>query len=219
MPYPQNYDAFGNIIQTQMDANPTDNPGLVYDPAQSPVPPGALQPGQAIASLTFQSGYSQRRIRISMNPEQNPTQSPGSLAVISEDGQLIGSIGSEVGSTGNNAPVLYGSDIVGNSALVAERRSTVSSATNSVVLVIDNSSSTLGPEVTYVTLTIHNTHFSQYQGFSNPLLNSGLVTSIWVGDGTDPNGVLPGTAGDLCLNGAANKPAYCVGGTVWANLV
>lgn len=49
---------------------------------------------------------------------------------------------------------------------------------------------------------------------------AGATTSIiWQGNGTDPNGVLSGTAGDILINGASNKPAYCTGGTVWVNFV
>ena len=43
--------------------------------------------------------------------------------------------------------------------------------------------------------------------------------TIWISNGTDPNGSLSGTAGDICLNGATNKPAYCTGTTVWVNFV
>ena len=48
-------------------------------------------------------------------------------------------------------------------------------------------------------------------------LNTGI--SLWMGNGTDPNGVLSGTAWDMLINGATNKPAYCTGTTVWVNLV
>ena len=47
------------------------------------------------------------------------------------------------------------------------------------------------------------------------------TTTIWLSqDATDPNGVLTGVAGDLCLNGPSNKPYYCTTtGTVWATVV
>ena len=44
-------------------------------------------------------------------------------------------------------------------------------------------------------------------------------TIIWRSNGTDPNGALSGTAGDICFNGATNKPAYCTGTTNWTSLV
>lgn len=53
--------------------------------------------------------------------------------------------------------------------------------------------------------------------FYKDTVSNGVTT--WVGKGVDPNGVLAGTAGDFLINGAANKPAYCTGGTVWVNLV
>lgn len=45
------------------------------------------------------------------------------------------------------------------------------------------------------------------------------TVTLWMGNGTDPNGVLSGTAGDVLFNGASNKPAYCTGTTTWVNLV
>ena len=43
--------------------------------------------------------------------------------------------------------------------------------------------------------------------------------TIWMGNGTGANGVLSGTAGDILINGATNKPEYCTGTTVWVALV
>lgn len=41
---------------------------------------------------------------------------------------------------------------------------------------------------------------------------------MWRSDGTDPNGALTGTAGDICLNGASNTLTYCTGTTNWTAL-
>ncbi len=41
---------------------------------------------------------------------------------------------------------------------------------------------------------------------------------IWQGNGTDPNGVLACTAGDLLINGLTNKPEYCISSGVWSPL-
>lgn len=43
--------------------------------------------------------------------------------------------------------------------------------------------------------------------------------TLWWGNGTGANGVLSGTAGDVLLNGASNKPEYCTGTTTWVALV
>lgn len=58
---------------------------------------------------------------------------------------------------------------------------------------------------------VTSTHFKK-------IATLGGVT-LWVSDATDPNGALTGTAGDICFNGATNKPAYCTGTTNWTNLV
>ncbi len=49
------------------------------------------------------------------------------------------------------------------------------------------------------------------------------VVSVYCGidsGGNDPNGQLTGVAGDICYNGASNKPYYCtVNGTTWVTIV
>jgi len=62
---------------------------MVYLPANEPANYGALSSGQAVSDLTFVSGYSQRRIRITMNPQDNPVQNAGSIAIIDENGNFI----------------------------------------------------------------------------------------------------------------------------------
>ncbi|MFC1616791.1 DUF2793 domain-containing protein [Candidatus Margulisiibacteriota bacterium] len=47
--------------------------------------------------------------------------------------------------------------------------------------------------------------------------NTGIT--YWISNGTDPNGALSGTTGDICLNGTGNKPYYCTGTTNWTSLV
>jgi hypothetical protein len=47
--------------------------------------------------------------------------------------------------------------------------------------------------------------------------NTGIT--IWISNGTDPNGSLSGTAGDICLNWWTNKPYYCTWTTNWTALV
>lgn len=50
-------------------------------------------------------------------------------------------------------------------------------------------------------------------------IGAGTTTNtIWQGNGTDPNGVLAGTAGDILINGSTNKLAYSTGGTAWTSL-
>lgn len=60
---------------------------------------------------------------------------------------------------------------------------------------------------------------SNYYGVAFKKIFSLNTTVIWRSNGTNPNGVLSGTVGDICVNGDSNKPAYCTGGTNWTNLV
>ena len=42
--------------------------------------------------------------------------------------------------------------------------------------------------------------------------------TIWKSNGTDPNGALSGTAGDICLNSNGNVVKYCTGTTNWTGM-
>ena len=43
-------------------------------------------------------------------------------------------------------------------------------------------------------------------------------STVWVSDGTTPNGNLSGTAGDICLNGTSGQTFYCTGTTNWTGM-
>lgn len=47
---------------------------------------------------------------------------------------------------------------------------------------------------------------------------SGQGKTVYVSNGTTPNGNLSGTAGDICLNGPSGQPFYCGGGTTWTGM-
>ena len=42
--------------------------------------------------------------------------------------------------------------------------------------------------------------------------------TLYVSDGTTPNGNLSGTAGDVCFNGPGGQPFYCGGTTTWTGM-
>lgn len=42
-----------------------------------------------------------------------------------------------------------------------------------------------------------------------------LGVTLYVSDGTSPNGVLSGASGDICLRGDAGKIYFCVSTTTW----
>lgn len=85
---------------------------------------------------------------------------------------------------------------------------TGAAAVNTVGVEVANTST--GPALK-TTTGLTSTHFQRVGLF-------GGVT-LWVSDATDPNGALTATAGDVCFNGATNKPAYCTGTSVWVNFV
>lgn len=81
-----------------------------------------------------------------------------------------------------------------------------------VVKIVQDADSTGNP-LSFTQNAVTSTHFRRIWKETN----AGIT--IWMSDGTDPNGALSGTAGDVCYNGASNKPAYCTGTTNWTNLV
>lgn len=81
------------------------------------------------------------------------------------------------------------------------------------VLSLINGSGATGAPLSITQNNITSTHFRKIRTETN------TGWTEWVSDGTDPNGALSGTAGDICYNGATNKPAYCTGTTNWTNLV
>jgi len=55
--------------------------------------------------------------------------------------------------------------------------------------------------------------------FRRFITDSSSGTTIWISDGTTPDGNLTGVVGDLCLNGAGGVPFYCdTAGKNWTAL-
>jgi hypothetical protein len=52
-----------------------------------------------------------------------------------------------------------------------------------------------------------STHFTPVAKF--------LGTTLYVSDGTSPNGTLNGASGDICIKADAGKLYFCVGSTTW----
>jgi hypothetical protein len=227
------YNLSGIKISKPMDLNPKSNSSIVYNPANSPTNPGSLFPGQSISDLTFVSGYSQRRIRITMNPIDNPFQTAGSIAVIDEFGTIIWTAGDEptdiplinryisgiflqddrIGQfiEGPDLGTVYNSALLGVS-LTASLSSTgwagyfSSSANQHVVDIVKIAGS-------YSPLGLSN-DVTEWTHFKKMIDLEG--NTIYVGDGHDPNGVLSGNKGDICLDSSATgQMAYCTGTTNW----
>jgi len=234
--FTEQYDSYGNSVTMPLgDRSPQGNQGLVPNTAKLPSNPGNILPGQTIASLTFQSGISQRRIRITMDPATAPFQTPGSIAIIDEAGNIIWSSGDTDNASG--AIQFIQPDDPALSSLVIISGSGLAQTSDQLIVEIQNSSSTatgihssvagsgdainaqhnagLGYPLRLVSVVTFNDHFSQMvavQGFPGS-------SHIWVSDGTNPNGTLSGAKGDICLNSSATgQMAYCTGTTNWTLL-
>lgn len=124
-------------------------------------------------------------------------------------------------TTGNVIAVVTGTTITTGSAISVTSAAAGTGARSLIKVTNSNASSvnTVGVEVANTstgaaiktTTGLTSTHFQRVGLF-------GGVT-LWVSDATDPNGALTATAGDVCFNGATNKPAYCTGTSVWVNFV
>lgn len=89
---------------------------------------------------------------------------------------------------------------------------TAGTLTDSVTpLLIVQSANSTGAPISVTQNAVVSTNFKKIANYAG--------VTLWVSNGTDPNGTLTGTAGDICYNGATNKPAYCTGTTVWVNFV
>lgn len=213
-----------------MDLNPVGNIGLVPDNANGPVSPSAFRPGQAVSDLTFVSGYSQRRIRITMNPFDTPVQAAGSIAIINRDNVIIWSTGDvDFNFIEHIQPELNEIGIVPGALQVITTAPTTSGPTidfsvwtdggfNPGVRIV-NQGNAIGLSIESngdVPLALANTAAILTDFY--PMIKSTFGSSvvIYFGDGTDPTGVLSGSSGDVCLNASATgQIAYCSGGTVW----
>lgn len=69
------------------------------------------------------------------------------------------------------------------------------------------------PGVNVIQGTATTTNFHKIMTFSK--VGGGVVT-FWSSNGTDPNGSLSGTAGDVCFNCNSSQIKYCTGATSWS---
>ena len=74
---------------------------------------------------------------------------------------------------------------------------------------------TVKSRLQFVSQKLISGHFKQMYQMGG---NQKLPTTIWVSDGTSPNGVLAGKQGDICYNGPSGHQFYCTGTTVWVQL-
>jgi hypothetical protein len=220
-PDPQNqkYNSLGIAIDKPMTGSPVGNEDIVWNSTKRPNNPGALLPGQAISDLTFQSGYSQRRIRITMNPGDNPVQSAGSIAIINEAGDIIWSTGD---NTNISIEFIQAQTDITSLKIIPQVETTADTVDIEIVfpgstadgINILNSGS--GDGIDIETTTGRGINIRTTDGgwpivtndldpaiapFDRVLLTAGGTGPVVItSDGTDPNGVISAPIGSICLN-------------------
>lgn len=233
------YNGFGIKRAEPFDLNPQANKDIVWNSAKRPQNPGSFLPGQAISDLTFVSGYSQRRIRITMNPQDNPDQNPGSIAIINEAGDIIWSTGDEVQTAIEF--IQAQSDItslkiipqVVTSADTVDIEIVFPGSTADGINILNSGSgdgidieTTSGRGISIVTTgggwpIVTDDQDAAIAPFDRVLLTAGGAGPVVVtSNGTTPNGVLTAPKGSICFNASATgQIAYnTTGAAVWVLL-
>jgi hypothetical protein len=226
--YLVDYNNLGVRNPTPFDLNPASNTGIVYNPANTPSNPGAFISGQTISDLTFVSGYSQRRIRITMNPADNPVQVAGSIAIIDENNNIIFLAGEISSGVVQISPVLNQTGLIvtgihANSTTLAIIDNQNTSSTNTSLSVTNESSNASQAAILAtsghgnIPLMLVNSTATSTNFYREASLNG---VTIYKSNGTDPNGVLTGNKGDICLNcsGAGQITYNNNGSTAWTFL-
>lgn len=209
--------AFGVVPMSPMDFSPPGNQNIVYNPANRPSQPGAFLPGQTISDLTFVSGYSQRRIRITMNPGDNPTQQAGSIAIINDAGDIFWIAGNnDDGGVADAIQVINppadktGLQIIGaddaTQPLVELQMPDPSTAV--VMSVVQNSLTANAFQIftnggyPFRTQDINPAGgtFARIGNFINGPVGSEIGQAfLLLSDGTNPNGIVDAPLGSICL--------------------
>lgn len=213
--------------------SPPSNPGLVYQPANTPTNPGSLKAGtQTISTLTYQANVSGRRIRISMNDvsaqvNKDPGQNAGSIEIINADGNFVGSMGDNTDAAGTGEGIFNAQDLIGNPAYEGTRPfgldfyvSGSYVATSSMLILEDDAENDLSPVARLAASTVSDgTQARPDFGYIFELLGGNTV-HVYVSDGTTPNGVLTAPKGSVCFfSGSTGQIAYNTdGATAWSIL-
>ena len=124
-------------------------------------------------------------------------------------------------TTGNSISVVTGTTITTGSA-ISVSSAAAGTGTRSLVKVTNSNAASTGTTGIEVANTSTGAAIKTTTGLTSTHFQRAMVlggVTVWTSDGTDPNGALTATAGDVCFNGATNKPAYCTGTSVWVNFV
>lgn len=116
-------------------------------------------------------------------------------------------------TTGQALSVVLGTTTTSGNGIKVYDNSADTTERGLLYVVSDNTAATGAVPLLIKQDSVNNTNYRKLIKESN----SGIT--IWMGNGNGANGVLTGTAGDILINGASNKPEYCTGTNVWVALV
>jgi hypothetical protein len=205
--FAENYDAFGNI-KTPIPANetPQSNPGIVYQPANTPTNPGALKVArQTSENITFLTKDKLASRIIVGTYDISPATTDGMAAIVMHNGSLT--------DINSSDPTIF----IGAGDPVTVQINNVPWADTPIppFAVHQTENPNNHTEIAdFTTDAVRNTHFSPLLFFSGPLVDQ--FATLYISDGTTPN--FSGDQGDICLNGPNGQPFYCQGGTTWTGM-
>ncbi len=125
----------------------------------------------------------------------------------------ITSTGIDTGTTTGTLLDLAQTAAVGNTAVLLTDSSADTAARIGMKIDVTHVAAVGVIPLQIANVAVTSTHFVKMASYKN----GATVITLWLSDATDPNGALSGTAGDICYNGASNKPAFCTGTTNWTN--
>ena len=202
----EKYNANGIAITgAPMNQSPASNPGVVYQPANTPTNPGATKVAtQLVRNFIFKTKDGGIVNIGTQNTSPATTAGAAGIYIFNTRDQLTPVIsmlnGGEV-----DGPVNV--QIINNPA-----------ADNTIApfIVSQSANPHNSTEIAdFETDVVVATHFSPTLRL---IQNSpGADNFIWISDGTTPNGHLNGHTGDICLNGPNGDLFTCVSGTTWTD--
>ena len=214
-----NYNSVG-ISQTgpAMNQSPSSNPGIVYQPANTPTSQGSFKSGQQAGQNVTYLGKDGTTLVIG-NQIADVLDNQVGIVIYDSNGQILMIFGGghtdggiiRANSTGTDNAISAVNDDGGYAGFFSDG----GSGTDNIVRIeIDNTANTNSP-LQIANAKIYNSYFRKMM---NLQAGSGGVT-IWTGDGSHtPNAVLSGSLGDFLIGGPGGHPFYCTGTTNWTQI-
>lgn len=219
------------IAQTgpPMNQSPASNPGVVYQPANTPTNPGSFKVATKTGrNLTFVTKNSSEVNIGTLNNTSTPQGSAG-VEVIDSAGDVIVSISDNSTDPGTGDSAISAQDFVGNPVesllrefgldfyLTSGAGSGTYVSTLPMLIVENDSFNDLSPTALFsASDVIDGPSARPHFGYLFELNPGGI--GVYVSDGTDPNGSLSAVEGSICLNasGTGQISYNTTGSTVWS---